>query len=111
MTRKKTNWEIGSRVIFDDMGNWGNGVIETEGERGDTSRWFEVRVEQTFGDGPHKPRRLLRADDLCSYSEKKWALITDSLKRLRELDQERRALKFQITEAFNVEFDDEEFKL
>lgn len=109
MSRKRQQWRPGERVIFDDMGNWGVGRIESEGEPGESSRWYAVAVEECASEGPSRKRRFLRADDMCPYSLKKWSLISESLQRLHALELERRALKFQIREAFNAGFDDEEF--
>lgn len=108
MNRKRFEWKIGSRVIFNDMGNWGFGRIDKEGEESESSRWFWVAVEQTAEGSPIKTRRLLRGDDLCSYQSEKWKEIADNLERLSQIRAEKRRINTRITQVFEEEFQLEE---
>ncbi len=106
MARKRRDWKKDDRVIFNDLGNWGSGRIENESEPSDSSRWYWVAVDDVPCGAPPCERRLLRADDLCIYSERKWRVISDSLTRLQELRQEKSDLQARILEAFNADWDE-----
>ncbi len=108
LQRKEIRWKKDQRVIFNDMGNWGVGVIDQEGERSDLSRWYWIQVEQCANDIHEKDRRLVRSDDLCVFDERKWEIVRSSLLRLAEIQQEKRQLTERIREAFEADWTEED---
>ncbi len=108
MRRKRQKWTVGTRVIFNDFGNWGAGRIETEGEPSESSRWYWVRVEEQAGSGPFKQRRMLRADDLSDYAAEKWETIRSGLRRLSEIEAEKITLKRTIRELFDDQWQEDD---
>lgn len=108
MSRKQKEWNNGDKVIFNDLGNWGRGVVDSEGEESESSRWYWVTVEEMAIDSPEKDKRLVRADDLCRYNESKWKTISESVARLQIIRQETIELQQKIRETFESEFENEE---
>lgn len=99
MGRKRWNWRGGESVIFNDMGNWGMGLIESEGEPSESSRWYWVLVRE--GTDPlAKRRRLVRADDLILYEEESWETIKADLERLAALETEKRGIQRRLQGYF-----------
>jgi len=107
--RKIKNWKIGSTVIFNDMGNWGCGLIVAEGEPSESSRWYWVEVKENISKhSQKKKKRLLRADDLCSCTDPKWKTICKSMKRIQKIRDEKKQLLELVEKTFEEEFDDKE---
>ena len=107
MVRKKRDWETGKKVIFNDMGNWGVAKIVSEGERSESSRWYWLEVEKTLDHIAANRRRLVRADDLCSYTDEKWKVISEGYQRIKGLEEEKRQLMNRIVKAFDEDWDED----
>lgn len=99
MARKRRQWRGGEAVIFNDMGNWGMGLVESEGEPSESSRWYWVLVRE--GTDPlAKRRRLVRADDLIPFDEALWETIKSDLERLGALEGEKRGILRRLRTLF-----------
>lgn len=97
--RKRQLWKAGEAVIFNDMGNWGMGVVMEEGRPSDSSRWYWIEVRESM-DPLNKPRRLVRADDVIPFLEETWASVKADLMRLDTLEGERRACTARLRALF-----------
>jgi len=104
LSRKQKAWNAGDKVIFNDLGNWGMGTVDSEGEESESSRWYWINVEEMVIASPKKDKRLVRADDLCKYDQENWKAISSSLLRIQEIRNESVELEKKIRKIFDSDF-------